>query len=66
MEYEAYRGYRNDEREPTRTTKLLFFTQVDSRRPADARELLLRHSDLNDAEIQFMLECLEILRGGID
>jgi hypothetical protein len=30
--------------------------------PEAAREMLLRHSDANDPEIKFMLECIEQLQ----
>jgi hypothetical protein len=34
--------------------------------PEAARELLLRHSDENDPEIKFMLECIEQLQNPKD
>jgi hypothetical protein len=40
--------------------------RLKSLSPADARDLLLRHSDPNDAEIKFMLECIERLKGSVD
>ena len=30
--------------------------------PETAREMLLRHSDPNDPEVKFMLDCIERLR----
>jgi hypothetical protein len=67
MEYEANRDYRNHESEPTRTPRGSYSSpRFRSLSPADARELLLRHSDPNDAEIKFMLECIERLKGSVD
>ena len=40
--------------------------RLKSLSPSDARKLLLRHSDPNDTEVKFMLECIERLKSSVD